>query len=617
VTVDNLSADWIRVDGVLDFVTNSDSSLTVETVVVTPTGTLRNHSQATSTITFIDDGPISDPFRFERGLLSHGVTDIDGVDKRDWTTFQPTSAGATQLTVADASGWHVGDQLVIGDSDSYYANYTYSVQVQDDIRTITAIVGNVITVDSPLAYAHDGFETQLPVVINTTRNITFTSASSEVDRLGHVMLMHSTTHSVKDAAFERLGRTDKSRPITDPDGLGDGVDNPRGRYPLHFHRGGGVASGVSVVDSPGWGVVNHDSHVDVNSSVSYDVFGAHFVTETGIETGSFTNNVAVRSVGTGRPVEDERVTGDDTAHSGIGFWADSGPGNSEFVVSHNIAIGHKLGFVFFQGAENFPFPPVDTHHNVSYGTPISLQVWGLGGNGNAANLPDNLIHDNLLQGSVGLGYAAQITLERNTIAAFDAAIDWLGIGHTGVLTNITYIDNTIKDFRVGIHAPTEGDNAISGGYYDNLESNIVIQNTQANRHRTLVMNDLTFGDRATWNVEMQASFFTYQLLAAYPEGLYGYSAVPDWQPLFFADYALGQDSEVTLDGVDLFFEEQGRDFQFGARLTRFPDEIRLNPDGSYATTGDLNDRGLYVGGEPLPSGLQYYLPKVRGVLVAP
>jgi hypothetical protein len=312
------------------------------------------------------------------------------------------------------------------------------------------------------------------------------------------------------------------------------------------------------------------------------------------------------------------VTGDDTAHSGIGFWADSGPGNSEFVVARNISIGHNIGYAFFQGAENFPFPPVDTHHNVSYGTPISLQVWGLGGNGNAdPNLPDNLIHDNLLEGAVGLGYAAQITLERNTITAFDPNIDWLGIGHTGVLTNITYIDNTIKDFRVGIHAPTEGDNVISGGYYDNLESNIVIQNTQANRHRTLVMNDLAFGDRATWNVEMQASFFTYQLLAAYPEGLYAYSTVPDWRPLFFADYALGQDSEVTLDGVDLFFEEQGRDFLFGAKLTRFPDEIRLNPDGSYATTGDLNDRGLYVGGEPLPSGLQYYLPKVRGVLVAP
>ena len=66
----------------------------------------------------------------------------------------------------------------------------------------------------------------------------------------------------------------------------------------------------------------------------------------------------------------------------------------------------------------------------------------------------------------------------------------------------------------------------------------------------------------------------------------------------------------------LFFEEQGAEFEFGRRLTRFPNEIRYEPDGvTLATAASLNARGLYVDGVPLPVGEQYHLAKVRGVLV--
>src|SRR5262249_15510550 len=148
-----------------------------------------------------------------------------------------------------------------------------------------------------------------------SRNVSLESQNqnaSELNRHGHIMFMHSPRVKIHNAGFYDLGRTDKRIPVNDGklDGekkliAGSGT-NPRGRYPVHFHRTGSdgqspaiPVKGCAVVNSPGWGYVNHSSHVEMDDNVAYNVHGAAFVTEAGDEIGAFRRNLAVRSAGSG------------------------------------------------------------------------------------------------------------------------------------------------------------------------------------------------------------------------------------------------------------------------------------------------------------------------------
>ena len=144
------------------------------------------------------------------------------------------------------------------------------------------------------------------------------------------------TKAVDAAGFYGLGRTDKRIPIDDPvlspdpDHPGkfttDKIDpttgqrvmvpvldangkpvvinsvtqmqpvrtglNPRGRYAVHFHRTGvdegsdpATIADSAVVDTPGWGIVNHSSNVNVDGNVVFNAVGAAYATEAGDEIG--------------------------------------------------------------------------------------------------------------------------------------------------------------------------------------------------------------------------------------------------------------------------------------------------------------------------------------------
>src|SRR6185437_15146475 len=173
----------------------------------------------------------------------------------------------------------------------------------------------------------------------------------------HVMFMHNGDVDVRFGGFVGLGRTDKSRPIDDPQMNAKGAlvagsgTNPRGRYAVHFHRTGtaaskpaAIVSGCAVVNSPGWGFVNHSSHVDIDGNVAFNVFGSAFVTEAGDEIGVFRNNFGIRSHATQQYGEDERKKIQDFAFEGDGFWF-QGAG---ITVEDNIAAGQKSsGFIYF------------------------------------------------------------------------------------------------------------------------------------------------------------------------------------------------------------------------------------------------------------------------------
>ena len=135
--------------------------------------------------------------------------------------------------------------------------------------------------------------------------------------------------------------------------------NPRGRYAVHVHRSTfdctvdaacaddtsltATINDSAVVDSPGWGIVNHSSIVNVTNNVVFNAVGAAYVTEAGDELGTFDHNIAIKSLGSGEEVS-SRKNINDFGHDGDGFWFQGG----NITVTNNVASGQRhAGFVFF------------------------------------------------------------------------------------------------------------------------------------------------------------------------------------------------------------------------------------------------------------------------------
>ena len=99
----------------------------------------------------------------------------------------------------------------------------------------------------------------------------------------------------------------------------------------------------AVVDSPGWGIVNHSSYVNVTNNVVFNATGAAYVTEAGDEIGTFDHNIAIHSRGAGGGIEDRKDDGD-FGQLGDGFWLQGG----DVTLTNNISTGQRhSGYVFF------------------------------------------------------------------------------------------------------------------------------------------------------------------------------------------------------------------------------------------------------------------------------
>jgi hypothetical protein len=418
----------------------------------------------------------------------------------------------------------VGDSIVIGG--------TLQNAQQDEVRTVLGISGRTITV-APLAFNHLTPSTTMPVyVAHLTRNAVIESETTVADRRGHVMFMHSRDVAIENAGFYRLGRTDKLQPINDPvvdsnwnlqPGTGT---NPRARYPVHFHRNGlvydgnpSVIRGSAVVDSPGWGFVNHSSYVDMIDNVAFDVDGAAFATEVGDEIGSFRGNIAIRMIGSGETT-DSRVVIQDFGHQGDGFWFQGG-GVS---VTDNIAIGATgSGFMFYalgleeggvtkefltanlvnpsiaDGAPTIPvsFVPIrQFEHNVASASEIGLTVrYHLRDAPHTARgtFENSTFWNNEL--GIELLYTHNTVLKNLTVVDASGTQPHTGIGYNAVTKSIVYQDLTVKGYIWGIDVAPQGDSIVSGGYFDNRH-NIVIRTPISPNRSVTITGPITF---VVWN----------------------------------------------------------------------------------------------------------------------
>ncbi len=361
VTVDGMIAEEfksvrINYGGKLQFATNVNTELRTEYLFSAMMGSLeigtitnKISPNVTASLVFAERGGTSssfDPERFAPGAVLMGTTVMYGNDKTSWLTLQVhPSAGDSQFILDSApTGWKVGDKLVVAGTDPITNTSILSPAEfeKDEVVTITSISNNVITFSPALLRDHKApaQASDLDVhVANLSRNIVISSENTSVDAIsgeyhkprGHIMFMHTLDVDVRFVEANNLGRTDKSILLDDWDfedldanqdtgnPVPNGGKNPRGRYSFHFHRGGlddsvfpakpitplpipAHVEGCVVNTDPGWGYVNHSSRVDFINNVSYNVVGGAFNTEAGNETGSFIENIAIRTVNPINPI---------------------------------------------------------------------------------------------------------------------------------------------------------------------------------------------------------------------------------------------------------------------------------------------------------------------------
>ena len=399
VTYDNVSEtrlNVMRVDGNLKFASNQNTKLIIDSIFVSKEaeltiGTQDNPIQAdkTAQIIFTSDTSIDtnwDKKQLSRGLVSHGKVDIFGADKTDFLTLQnDVFAGANQLILKNVpEGWQVGDTIVVGGTQyDYDGSDDDNSRFQDEVLTITEINGNIVKFTNNDIKSGDNtvlrFDHKRPdiaekdqlnlYVANTSRNVSFETENADsvpLSQRAHVMFMHNTDVRVYNAGFYGLGRTDKSIPVddigTNVDGSDGGGTNVRSRYALHFHRAGSedingmaaVAKGNAIVDSPGWGIVHHDSHAIIEDNVVFDVVGSGIITESGNEIGAWRNNITIKTVGfsgdrNALDPDSPRVLNFDFGFDGEGYWVQ---GASAIAIEDNVAISAAGGGINIYGGND-------------------------------------------------------------------------------------------------------------------------------------------------------------------------------------------------------------------------------------------------------------------------
>ena len=323
----NFSADCVSIAGSLIFDRLMDSAFMCDTLIVEATGKLdigtpTNPVSGRVLLSF-NATPVGDWEQLGHGLHSMGKVSIWGQKKTTWArvTANP-KMGATEITLATVPiGWKVGDNIVIPGvapakrlqaRDAELPDPDPVFREQHEVRKITVITGTKITFDKPLAYdTHWQVMDDVKICVgNLNHNIVVMSVGpNEIPSRGHIMLMGGP-NMIGYCTLKDLGRSRADIHISDPrkDAAGtvipESVSNIRGRYSLHFHKIdpkiSHIVQGVSVWGGKKWGITNHGSNVEVTDCFSFDVDGAHFATENGVEFGCFKNCLAVRARGPGR-----------------------------------------------------------------------------------------------------------------------------------------------------------------------------------------------------------------------------------------------------------------------------------------------------------------------------
>jgi cell migration-inducing and hyaluronan-binding protein len=284
----------LSIDGKLSFADDKDLELTTEWVMLhgeLEIGTEAKPHTRKATITLTDNvkgedisGSVGTTDRVDRGIMLMGGTlNLHGDRKNTWSKLANTAnAGSTSIQVLDASGWRVGDEIVLASTD-------FDPR-QAERRRISAIKGNTITLDKKLDYMHFGKITfdvdERGEVAMLTRNIRLQGSEDAAEAPfygGHVMAMGASKMFVEGVEFQRMGQN-----LT------------LARYPIHWHLIGDAKGqyirNASIHDTYNRCVTVHGTNfLRVENNVTYNTVGHCFFLEDGIEHGNeFVHNLAIQ-----------------------------------------------------------------------------------------------------------------------------------------------------------------------------------------------------------------------------------------------------------------------------------------------------------------------------------
>ena len=220
----------------------------------------------------------------ERGImLMAGTLDLHGNRQHSWTKLADTAQkGSRQITVLSAADWRAGDRIVLASTD-------FNPR-QAEVRNVTAVKGNTLTLDQPLEYMHygkvtDGVDERGEVGL-LNRNIKI-QASADAEKTyfgGHIMAMAGSQMHVDGVELNRMGQH-----LT------------LARYPIHWHLDGDAdgqyIKNSAIHDTYNRCVTVHGTNdLVVEDNVTYNTVGHCFFMEDGIEHGNkFLNNLAIQT----------------------------------------------------------------------------------------------------------------------------------------------------------------------------------------------------------------------------------------------------------------------------------------------------------------------------------
>jgi hypothetical protein len=660
-------------------------------------------------VVFADGGAIDlawDPLQFSRGLVSHGEVSIFGSEV---TAFVPIDrdalAKSTTLVLAETPvGWRPGDRLVLtGDTATDRKNVNHDEEVQIVSMGQSADQHTTVTITDPKVAAWGGLKYNHSIiagyVANVTRNATFESQNvAVVARRGHVMFMHGHDAHVDGAGFYGLGRTDKRTLIDDPvvspdpdrpgqfttdvidsktkqrvmvpvlDANGNPVVingvkqletartglNPRGRYAVHFHRTGldpdeepASIHDSAVVDSPGWGIVNHSSNVDVDGNVVFNAVGAAYVTEAGDELGTFNANIAIHSRGSGDGIESRQHV-QDFGHQGDGFWLQGG----NVSLTNNVVSGQRhSGYVFFprgleqKGLGTTQIPVADVVNpawaapgqtmidvgrvplrkfsgNVAFASGDGLETWFTlhDVSGKFAD-QRNLIEDFTTFGnSSGKGiftpYTNFTTLRDVTITGNVNSPRGTAIARNDVTRNIIYDRVHAEGWEVGIDLPVNGINEVNGGYFNDIKGLLIT--TANSRSRQVNINGNT--DAAGNLNAADPQFDTLSTQALNGRRQYDIALSSNFNPkenditrLFNPDVI--QMGTVTVNDQQLYYKQQAADFKPFDSTAADGVAAYVPAELVDLTNQEMFDKyGLAIGGIVAPASASASNPRIDGLI---
>lgn len=213
-----------------------------------------------------------------------GTLDIAGSPKTAWTHAAGSIAvGATQIALITApAGWRVGDEISIAPTEApAVGNASWN---GFDLRTITAITGNTITLSSGTTRAHpivtNPFDGSIysAEILNLTRNVRIEGTGNGTAPLAgngraHIFIRSTQPQSIHYAAIRYMAPRQ-------PDGIY--TKNVLGRYGLHFHRNGDESRGSQIVgvvcrDAGSYCFVPHASHgITYQHVIAHNVFDEPF-----------------------------------------------------------------------------------------------------------------------------------------------------------------------------------------------------------------------------------------------------------------------------------------------------------------------------------------------------